>query len=39
MDLMQIFMGFLGSLGFSILFHIKGKRLLIASLRAVTALM
>ena len=32
MDLMQIFMGFLGSLGFSILFHIKGKRLLIASL-------
>ena len=32
MDLMQIFMGFLGSLGFSILFHIKGQRLLIASL-------
>ena len=32
MDLMQIFMGFLGSLGFSTLFHIKGRRLLIASL-------
>ena len=32
MDLMQILMGFLGSLGFSILFHIKGRRLVIASL-------
>ena len=32
MDLMQIFMGFLGSLGFSTLFHIKGRRLVIASL-------
>ena len=32
MDLIQIFMGFLGSLGFSILFHIKGRRLVIASL-------
>lgn len=32
MDLMQIFTGFLGSLGFSILFNIKGRKLLIASL-------
>ncbi len=32
MDLTQIFMGFLGSLGFSTLFHIKGRRLVIASL-------
>ena len=32
MDLIQIFTGFLGSLGFSILFHIRGKKLLIASL-------
>jgi uncharacterized membrane protein YjjB (DUF3815 family) len=32
MDLMQIIMGFLGSLGFSVLFHIRGRRLVIASL-------
>ena len=32
MDLIQIFTGFLGSLGFSVLFHIKGRRLAIASL-------
>ena len=32
MDLMQIFTGFLGSLGFSVLFHIRGRRLAIASL-------
>ena len=32
MDLIQILMGFLGSLGFSTLFHIKGRRLIIASL-------
>lgn len=32
MDLIQIFTGFLGSLGFGILFHIKGRKLLIASL-------
>ena len=32
MNLMQIFTGCLGSLGFSILFHIRGRRLLIASL-------
>lgn len=32
MDLIQIFTGFLGSLGFSILFHIRGKNLLVASL-------
>ena len=32
MDLIQIFTGFLGSLGFSILFHIRGSRLFIASL-------
>lgn len=32
MDLTQIFMGFLGSLGFGILFHIRGRRLVIASL-------
>lgn len=32
MDLIQIFTGFLGSLGFGILFHIRGRNLLIASL-------
>ena len=32
MDLIQILTGFLGSLGFSILFHIRGKKLLVASL-------
>lgn len=32
MDLIQIFTGFLGSLGFSVLFHIRGRRLAIASL-------
>ena len=32
MDLMQIFTGFLGSLGFSILFNIRGRKLLVASL-------
>lgn len=32
MDLIQIFTGFLGSLGFGILFHIRGKKLMIASL-------
>lgn len=32
MDLVQIFTGFLGSLGFSILFNIRGRKLLIASL-------
>ena len=32
MDLIQVFTGFLGSLGFSILFQLKGKKLLIASL-------
>jgi len=32
MDLMQIFMGFLGSVGFGVLFHIRGSKLLIASL-------
>lgn len=32
MDLIQIFTGTLGSLGFSILFHIRGRKLLIASL-------
>lgn len=35
MDLIQIFMGFLGSLGFSILFHIRGKKLLVASLGGI----
>ncbi len=32
MDLMQIIMGFLGSLGFGVLFHLRGKKLFIASL-------
>lgn len=32
MDLIQIFTGFLGSLGFGILFHIRGKKLFVASL-------
>ena len=32
MDLIQIFMGFLGSLGFGILFNIRGRKLMIASL-------
>ena len=32
MDLIQILMGFLGSLGFSVLFHIRGSKLIIASL-------
>lgn len=32
MDLIQIFTGFLGSLGFSILFNVRGKKLLVASL-------
>lgn len=32
MDLIQIFTGFLGSLGFSILFNIRGLKLTIASL-------
>lgn len=32
MDLIQILMGGLGSLGFGILFHIRGKKLLIATL-------
>lgn len=32
MDLIQIFTGFLGSLGFGILFHIRGRNLLVASL-------
>ena len=32
MDLIQIFTGFLGSLGFGILFHIRGKKLIVASL-------
>ena len=32
MDLIQILMGFLGSVGFSVMFHIRGKRLVIASL-------
>jgi uncharacterized membrane protein YjjB (DUF3815 family) len=32
MDLIQIFMGFLGSLGFGFLFNIRGKKLVIASL-------
>lgn len=32
MDLIQILMGGLGSLGFSILFHIRGKRLALATL-------
>ena len=32
MDLIQIFTGFLGSLGFSILFNIRGRKLLVASL-------
>lgn len=32
MDLIQVLTGFLGSLGFSILFHIRGKKLIIASL-------
>ena len=31
MDLMQIFMGFLGSLGFGVLFHLRGKKLTIAA--------
>lgn len=32
MDLIQIFTGFLGSLGFGILFHIRGRNLIVASL-------
>ena len=32
MDLIQIFTGFLGSLGFSVLFNIRGRKLLVASL-------
>lgn len=32
MDLMQIVMGFLGSLGFGVLFHLRGRKLIIASL-------
>ena len=32
MDLIQIFMGFLGSLGFGFLFNLRGKKLVIASL-------
>ena len=32
MDLIQIFTGFLGSLGFSILFNIRGRKLAVASL-------
>ena len=32
MDLIQIFTGFLGSLGFGILFHIRGRNLIAASL-------
>ena len=32
MDMIQIFTGFLGSLGFGILFHIRGKNLVVASL-------
>lgn len=32
MDLIQIFTGFLGSLGFGILFHIRGRNLVVASL-------
>ena len=32
MDLIQIFMGCLGSLGFGILFNIRGRKLIIASL-------
>jgi uncharacterized membrane protein YjjB (DUF3815 family) len=31
-ELMQIFTGFLGTLGFSVLFHIRGKRLVMAAL-------
>ena len=32
MDLIQIFTGFLGSLGFSVLFNIRGTKLIVASL-------
>lgn len=32
MDLIQICMGYLGSLGFGVLFHLRGKKLIIASL-------
>lgn len=32
MDLIQIITGFLGSLGFSVLFHIRGKKLAVAAL-------
>ena len=32
MDLIQIFTGFLGSLGFGVLFHIRGRKLAIAAL-------
>ena len=32
MDLMQICMGFLGSLGFGVLFHLQGKKLVVAAL-------
>ena len=32
MDLIQIFTGFLGSFGFSVLFHIRGRNLVVASL-------
>ena len=32
MDLIQIFTGFLGSLGFSVLFNIRGRKLWVASL-------
>lgn len=35
MDLMQIFMGFLGSLGFGVLFHLKGRKLIIASVGGI----
>jgi len=31
MDLMQIFMGFLGSLGFGVLFHLRGSKLILAA--------
>ena len=32
MDLIQIFTGYLGSLGFSVLFNVRGRKLIVASL-------
>lgn len=37
MDLMQILMGFLGSLGFGVLFHLQGKKLIIAAIGGIVS--